>query len=131
MKKYLFFLFLLFPIYLSAQEEFEYTEGDTTYVMKKYWFCLLTAGPERSQDSATVMNIQRAHLAHLDEMAEAGKLVVAGPFADDGNWRGILIFNAKNEEEVRTLVEQDPAVKAGRLAYEIHPWWTAKGTCFK
>jgi uncharacterized protein YciI len=64
-------------------------------------------------------------------MAAEGKLNVAGPFLDDGEMRGIYIFDSGNEDEVRKLVEADAAVKAGRLTYEIHPWMTQKGTCFK
>jgi hypothetical protein len=30
-------------------------------------------------------------------------------------------------EEMKALAEQDPAVKAGRLAVEIHPWFVEKG----
>ena len=60
-----------------------------------------------------------------------GKIIVAGPFGDDSNWRGIFIFNAPTKEEVEELLKTDPAVAAGRLAYEIHPWWTAKNSVFK
>lgn len=56
-----------------------------------------------------------------------GKLNVAGPFGDDGDWRGILIFKSGTLEEIKALVEQDPMVKIGRLTYEIHPWWSQKG----
>ena len=53
------------------------------------------------------------------------KLKVAGPFGDEGKWIGIFIFDCSTKEEVEKLVNTDPAIKAGRLNYEIHPWWTA------
>jgi uncharacterized protein YciI len=56
-------------------------------------------------------------------MAEAGQLVLAGPFMDAGEVRGIYIFNVTTVEEARALTETDPAVKAGRLAMELHPWY--------
>ncbi len=99
--------------------------------MKQYYFVFLVKGPNRNQDSITAAKIQAAHLANMERMAKEGKLQVAGPFLDDGNFRGIFIFDAQNKEEVETLVKQDEAIRSGRLTYEIHPWMTEKGTCFK
>jgi uncharacterized protein YciI len=99
--------------------------------LKPYFFVLLKKGPNRSQDSVTAAKIQKAHMENINRMAASGKLNVAGPFLDEGEMRGIFIFDSGNEDEVRKLVENDPAVKAGRLTYEIHPWMTEKGTCFK
>ena len=99
--------------------------------LKPYFFVLLKKGPNRNQDSVTAAKIQKAHLENINRMAAAGKLNVAGPFLDEGDMRGIFIFDSGNEDEVRKLVENDPAIRAGRLTYEIHPWMTEKGTCFK
>jgi uncharacterized protein YciI len=70
-------------------------------------------------------------MANMTKLAQMGKLIVAGPFGDEGNWRGIFIFDCKTREEVENLVKSDPAIKSGRLSYEIHPWWTAKNAVFK
>jgi uncharacterized protein len=78
-----------------------------------------------------VAKLQEGHMANINHMASIGKLIVAGPMGDDGDLRGIFIFDCKDEAEVRELCGNDPAVKAGRLALEIHPWWTAKGGSFK
>ena len=99
--------------------------------MKQYYFVFLTKGPNRNQDSLTATKIQAAHMANIERLAKEGKLQVAGPFLDDGNYRGIFIFDAQNKEEFETWVRQDEAIKTGRLLYEIHPWLTEKGTCFK
>jgi hypothetical protein len=37
--------------------------------------------------------------------------------------RGIFIFNVKTVEEAKTIAETDPAVKAGTLVLELHPWY--------
>jgi uncharacterized protein YciI len=60
-------------------------------------------------------------------MFEAGDLVIAGPFTDDGDLRGVILFQTKTLEEAQTLAASDPAVKAGRLAVEIHPWKVPSG----
>jgi len=56
-------------------------------------------------------------------MAARGKLIVAGPFLDDQAMRGIFIFNVETVDEARLLAETDPAVKAGTLVLELHPWY--------
>ena len=56
-------------------------------------------------------------------LAEEGKLIVAGPFLDDKDIRGIFIFNVGSIEEAKKLTESDPAVKAGVLSMELHPWY--------
>lgn len=93
------------------------------YGMKPYVMAFLKRGPNRGQDSITAANLQKAHLENINRMAEAGKLVVAGPFMDDGDIRGIYIFNVATLEEARALTETDPAVQAGRLVMELHPWY--------
>ena len=50
-------------------------------------------------------------------------MVLAGPFGDGGDLRGLFFYDVKTMEEARELVDSDPAVKAGRLRVELHPWW--------
>ena len=108
---------------------------DTTpkYEMKQYWFVMLTRGARRSEitDTAIINKLQAGHMQNMEVMANAGKLTLAGPFGDDGDWRGLFIFNAATKEEVEALLKKDPAIAAGRLDYEIHPWWTAKNCHFQ
>lgn len=97
--------------------------GADDYGMKQYVMAFLKAGPNRDQDSLTAAKLQEAHMANINRMAEAGKLVLAGPFMDGGELRGIYIFNVTTVEEAKTLTESDPAIKAGRLMMELHPWY--------
>jgi uncharacterized protein len=99
--------------------------------MKQYFFVMLTKGPNRSQDSTTAANLQKGHMDNMGKMAKEGKLIVAGPFGDDGEWRGIFILDCATKEEAEALVKADPAIQAGRLGYEIRPWWTMTNAVFK
>ena len=109
-------------------EEFEMVEGDTTYVMKKYFLLTYLSGDKRDQPKEEADKIQRQHLAHMNTLAEQKKICIAGPFGHDGPERGIIIFNAYSIEEAEKLASQDPAVKSGRLTYTLHPIWLAKGS---
>ena len=97
--------------------------GADDYGMRQYVMAFLKAGPNRSQDSLEAANLQRAHLDNISRLAEAGKLVLAGPFMDDGEIRGIYIFDVKTIEEAEALTATDPAIQAGRLEMELHPWY--------
>lgn len=93
------------------------------YGMKKYVLVLLKTGPKRDQDSATAAAIQAGHMKNINTLAESGKLIVAGPFLDKGDLRGIFILNVATLEEAQKLTEADPAVQSGRLIMELHPWY--------
>lgn len=126
MKTVLFALlmFVSWPVLSMAQQQ---TSKKMEEELKEYFFVMLKRGPNRSQPKAVADSIQKGHLSHINKMAESGQLCIAGPFGDDGDWRGILIFKTKSIQETRDLVEPDPAIKSGRLTYEIHPWWSMKG----
>jgi uncharacterized protein YciI len=69
------------------------------------------------------MQLQMAHLKNITRLAAEGKLVVAGPFLDNQPIRGIFIFNVETLDEAKKLTETDPAIKAGSLVMELHPFY--------
>jgi uncharacterized protein YciI len=100
--------------------------------MKQYFFVLLRNGPDRTQSEKEADKIQEGHMAHIRDTAQAGKLQIAGPFDDEnGEWRGILIYDVATIGEARALCDADPAVKAGRLVCDIHGWWAQQGATLK
>ena len=124
MKQLLVFTFLLISMAVSAQEG-KSTDKKPEEQIRKYWFVMLTAGTNRSQDSVTAAKIQQGHLANIGRLYNEGKLKVAGPFGDGGKWVGLFILDCATKEEAEELVKTDPAIVAGRLAYDIRPWYTA------
>lgn len=97
--------------------------GADAYGMRTYVLALLKAGPNRSQDSTEAARLQRAHMDNIQRMADEGQLVLAGPFIDSGELRGIYVFDAESVEEAREMTMTDPAVQAGRLEMELHRWY--------
>jgi uncharacterized protein YciI len=126
----LIFLFLLCAAYhVRAQRTFDITIADSTYHMKQYWFVLYTKGDGPALDSLAAVRLQEEHLAHQDDQAKRGLIVMAGPFdTNEAGWRGLLLYDCDTKEEVEGYLKQDPFVKAGRLKYEVQPWWGSVGT---
>lgn len=108
---------------------FDYVDEKTqdTILMQQYYIAFLKKGPTRSQKKEEAAELQKAHLAHLGKMYELGYADISGPFGDDGDIRGITIYNVPTLKMADSLANADPMVKAGRLIIEIHPWWAAKG----
>ena len=62
------------------------------------------------------------HIGNAKKMAEEGKMVMAGAFADpvDG---GLFIFKDATKEEIDAYVEADPYVVHGLVSgWKIKPW---------
>ncbi len=106
---------------LSAQAQ----DKSAAEQIKRYWFVMLLRGENRTHDSLTAAKLQKGHMDNIGRLYYEGKIKVAGPFGDNGDWRGIFIFDAETREEVDSLLKTDPAIAAGRLKYDIRPWYTA------
>lgn len=91
--------------------------------MRMYVMALLKAGPNRNRPQEEARALQAAHMANIDRLAAEGKLVLAGPFGDNGELRGIYVFAVSTVAEAEALTLSDPAVKAGQLVMELHPWY--------
>jgi uncharacterized protein YciI len=122
MRKAITLFFFFMPFLLMAQSN---KSNDNTSQIKKFWFVLLKAGPQRNQDSASASKIQAGHMANIKRLYDIGKLKVAGPFENDKLAQGMFIFDCDSENEVKALLITDPAIKAGRLIFDIYPWYTA------
>lgn len=98
-----------------------------TVIMQQYFMAFLKSGPIRNQNEEEATRLQKEHLAHLSKMYDLGYADISGPFGDNGDLRGVTIYNVPNLKMADSLANADPMVKAGRLEIEIHPWWAAKG----
>jgi uncharacterized protein len=87
----------------------------------------LVRGPNPPQKGTGDDDIQKGHLAYMETLYKMGKLAAAGSFLDNTKARGVVIYRVANVEEARNFAAADPAVKAGRLVLEAHPWMTFKG----
>jgi uncharacterized protein YciI len=84
------------------------------YMLKAYRHDLINnASPEEEK-------IIDMHFEHLKKALHEGILILAGPCLD-GEF-GIVIFRAGSEEEANVFMNSDPAVKAGLMSAELHPF---------
>ena len=94
------------------------------------YFGFLKHGPNRKPgdgDTPEVQELQKAHLANINRLAETKKLVMAGPFGDDGDYRGIFVFRVGSLKEAQDLAATDPMIKIDRLRLDLHPWHVPVG----
>jgi uncharacterized protein len=66
------------------------------------------------------------HFARLQEAAKSGQLILAGRTKEPGDKTfGIAIFKASDEAAARAFMQADPAVSAGLMTAELHPFAVA------
>jgi uncharacterized protein YciI len=90
--------------------------------MKTYVMVFLKRG-EKQFEKKERDELVALHLKNIGKLAEEGKLILAGPFMEDIDIRGIYLFNVQTIEEAKKLTETDPAVKAGVFSFEMHLWY--------
>jgi uncharacterized protein YciI len=95
--------------------------------MAKVYLVLLKKGPAwTAEKTEATKAIQAGHMANMERLWKERKLIVAGPGGDDGDMRGVFVFDTDSLDEAKALAASDPAIKAGRLAPEFHSWWVER-----
>ena len=131
MKRTLFTMATLAALLLAGSGEMargEEASEEIQWEMTTYYVGFIFRGDKWTAESTPeTERIQSAHLENITRLADEGKLLLAGPFLDDTDLRGLFVFTVDSMEEAERLVATDPAVQAGRLRVELHPWYSAAG----
>lgn len=94
-------------------------------VEEDFVFVYLKTGPHSAEKTKAERDtIMAGHMANIGRLADAGKLVIAGPFGSpnhDASQRGIFVFDVPTVDEARTLTETDPGIQSGVFVLEAHP----------
>ncbi len=93
---------------------------------RDYSILILRAGPNRSRPGAEKIIWEHARRNFL--LRACGLPPIVCPIADGGDLAGIGIFNA-DVDLLKSIMDQDPAVKEGILVYEAHPCRSFPGDC--
>jgi uncharacterized protein YciI len=107
-------------------EEYRKDPANARTTMTKYHLAFLRGKSGGGAQPGLSQQIQLAHLWNIRRMLDSGKLVAAGPFVGNGELRGVFVFATESMDEARAWAESDPAVKAGLMTVELHPWLVAK-----
>lgn len=97
--------------------------GADDYGMKTYVMAFLKKGSNQSLDSLESQRLQSAHMANIGRMAEAGKLVLAGPFYGNDSLRGIYIFDTSSLDSAKKWTQSDPAIQQKSLKMDLKLWY--------
>lgn len=114
---------LLSPSWTSAQEN--QGKQEPQFKLIQFHMALIKKGPNWSNNRTEAKaQLEDQHVAYLNSLLESGKAIIGGRLADNGDIRGVFIFRAPSAEEAKLWAETSPAVEAGHLIAEMHPWWS-------
>ena len=95
----------------------------------KQFIYVLRLVPRLHVDSAWTKDDETAlsrHFARLKQAIDTGEVILAGRTMEPGDKTfGIAIFEAADEKAARSFMESDPAVVAGLMTAELHPFAVA------
>ncbi len=85
---------------------------------KNYCVCILRATPRLREPGAE--KIIWEHGRRNFALRADGAMPIVCTVADGSEVSGVSVFD-RSVEEVRKIMEEDPAVKAGLFTFELHP----------
>lgn len=96
------------------------TLGDSHTNKMHYAVYLRPPRPDFMQTMTTEeKGIMQQHVVYWQELLHAGTMLVFGPVMDPKGGYGLGIVEVENEEQLRSLIDKDPAAKINK--YEYYP----------
>jgi uncharacterized protein YciI len=93
----------------------------------RYRLGLLVRGPSWTPGrTARTDSIQAGHMANIGRMWEHGALLVAGPFENGNELRGVFVFRP-GDDPLDSLMAGDSAIATRRLECRLYPWLAPPG----
>ncbi len=100
--------------------------GETEKAKPRQFIYVLHLVPRLHSDAAWTKEDEMVldrHLARFKHAIETGELIMAGRTMEPGDKTfGIAVFEAPDEASARKFMENDPAVVAGLMTAELHPF---------
>ena len=123
---YLLVRALLFCCFVASPTQAQDPKSDAK---PKQFIYVLRLVPRLHSDAAWTKEDEMVIARHLTRFRQAidkGELILAGRTKEPGDKTfGIAIFEAADEAAARAFMESDPAVVAGLMTAELHPFAVA------
>ena len=84
---------------------------------KEYCVCLLRTTTKRGQTGAN--RLVAEHNRRIFALRAQGPVAILCQVSDGSGMSGVIIFDA-SPEEVKKLMDEDPAIREGIFTYELH-----------
>ena len=96
--------------------------------MTTFQLVFLKRNPDWKARSATeAQRIEATHQEFFEGLIQSDQVLISGPVTDDSDLRAIIVSSATTMQQAQSIVERDPAVKAGMLRAEIYAWYAGTG----
>lgn len=100
-------------------------KAEPQFKLLEFHMALLKKSPKWTPDMTPAKKqLEEQQNAYVTALLESGKAVIAGRLTDDHDIRGVLILRSQSADEARSWADAAPAVKAGYVIAEMHPWWS-------
>jgi uncharacterized protein YciI len=86
--------------------------------MKQYMVVFLVENSNHNPHEDPQM--LKKHLAFIRTQVESGKVVLVGPFTDNGKIAGMFIMDVPTADDAKKLLAAEPMTSAGWVTPEVH-----------
>ena len=89
--------------------------------MAVHAFCVVSRGPGWKDGPGPLDE----HARFVDSLRSCGMLAAAGPIEGDPDLLAIVVFKTPSVADAKTILGEDPPVRAGLISVEHHRWGPA------
>jgi uncharacterized protein YciI len=99
------------------------------FKMGQHTLCTVKKGANwKSSSSALTSDSMIGLFPSLRKDARSGELLISGPFTDNGEKLGAMLFYSTNKAEIQSRLESERSVKRGEVQVELVAQYLGKGT---
>jgi len=107
----------------------KFSTPEVPFQMGQHTLCTVKKGANwKSSSSALTSDSMLGLFPSLKKDARSGELLISGPFTDNGEKLGVMLFYSTNKTDIQARLESEPSVKRGEVQVELVAQYLGKGT---